>query len=311
METLALYWEHVVQLFSRSWFTLGSTPVSAERVLGLLIILIFSWWLAHIVETGIRRVTYSRAGKSMSESGVYALGRIVRYIIWIVGSFLGLNFIGLDLGSLALMGGAIGVGIGFGLQNIFSNLISGIIILLEKTLKVGDFVDLQSGVMGKVAEINMRYTRIITNDAVDIIVPNSEFINGRVVNWTYGDKLRRVQIPFGVAYGIDKEAVRTAGLAAARSVEFTVEDEIHKADVWLVNFGDSSLDFQLIVWIGEAGVSSPGRVNAAYLWAIETELRKANIEIPFPQRDLHMRSGKLQVELLEPSKEIPATKLQD
>jgi small-conductance mechanosensitive channel len=298
MDSLTHYWEQLLGLLNRSWFVLGNTQVNAERVIGLLLILVFSWWFAHIIETGIRRITYSRAGKSMSESGVYALGRIVRYVIWIAGSIIGLNFIGLDLGSLALMGGAIGVGIGFGLQNIFSNLISGIIILLEKTLKVGDFVDLQSGVMGKVAEINMRYTRIITNDAVDIIVPNSEFINGRVVNWTYGDKLRRVQIPFGVAYGVDKELVRSAGLAAARAVEFTVEDEIHKADVWLVNFGDSSLDFQLIVWIGEAGVSSPGRVHATYLWAIETELRKAKIEIPFPQRDLHMRSGKLQVQLL-------------
>jgi small-conductance mechanosensitive channel len=227
----------------------------------------------------------------------------MRYIVWIAGSILGLNFIGFDLGSLALMGGAIGVGIGFGLQNIFSNLISGIIILLEKTLKVGDFVDLQSGVMGRVAEINMRYTRITTNDAVDIIVPNSEFINGRVVNWTYGDKLRRVQIPFGVAYGVDKELVRTAGLKAAQQVEFTVEDELHKADVWLVNFGDSSLDFQLVVWVGEAGVSSPARVSAAYLWAIETELRNANIEIPFPQRDLHLRSGRIDVQLVNSSKD--------
>jgi small-conductance mechanosensitive channel len=297
MEAFTQYWNEIIAVLNHSWFNIGETPVNAERVTGLVVILIASWWLAHLVETGIRRL--SRAGKSMSESGVYTMGRIMRYVIWIVGTIIGLNFIGLDLGSLALMGGAIGVGIGFGLQNIFSNLISGIIILLEKTLKVGDFVDLQSGVMGKVAEINMRYTRIITNDVVDIIVPNSEFINGRVVNWTYGDKLRRVQIPFGVAYGVDKEQVRTAGLAAARSVEFTVEDAIHKADVWLVNFGDSSLDFQLIVWIGEAGVSSPGRVNAAYLWAIETELRNANIEIPFPQRDLHMRSGKLQVELLD------------
>jgi len=300
MDMLIQYWEQLLGLLNRSWFSIGETPVTFERVAWLLAILVISWWLAHFVENGIRRITHSRAGKSMSESGVYAMGRIVRYVIWIVGSIIGLNFIGLDMGSLALMGGAIGVGIGFGLQNIFSNLISGIIILLEKTLKVGDFVDLQSGVMGKVAEINMRYTRIITNDAVDIIVPNSEFINGRVVNWTYGDKLRRVQIPFGVAYGTDKEKVHTAGLTAARNVEFTVEDELHKADVWLVNFGASSLDFQLIVWIGEAGVSSPGRVSAAYMWAIETELGKAGIEIPFPQRDLHMRSGRLQVELLDP-----------
>ncbi len=306
MESLSRFLNQFVDLLNHGWFSIGSTAVTPNRVVGLIAIIIFAWWMAYFFERGIRQLAHSRAGKSMSESGVYAMGRIVRYVVWIVGTIIGLNFIGLDLGSLALMGGAVGVGIGFGLQNIFSNFISGIIILLEKTLKVGDFVDLQSGVMGKVAEINMRYTRITTNDAVDIIVPNSEFINGRVVNWTYNDQLRRVHVPFGVAYGTDKEKVRAVGLVAARSVEFTVEDDIHKAEVWLVKFGDSSLDFHLVVWVGEAGVRSPGRVTATYLWAIETELGKAGIEIPFPQRDLHMRSGSIKVELLDAQKSTPA-----
>ncbi len=174
---------------------------------------------------------------------------------------------------------------------------SGIIILLERTLKVGDFVDLQSGVMGRVSEINMRYTRVTTNDAVDIIVPNSEFINGRVVNWTFGEVLRRMHIPFGVAYGTDKERVRDAALAAARQVPYTLENEARKTEVWLINLGESSLDFELVVWIGLEGVRSPSKVHAQYLWAIETELRSAGIEIPFPQRDLYLRSGPLQVNL--------------
>ncbi len=306
METLERYWDAITAFLSQSWVTIGETEVTPERIIGLVVILILSWWGALAIERGIQRISRSRAGKSMSEPGVYALGRIVRYLIWILGSIIGLNFIGFDLGSLALMGGAIGVGIGFGLQNIFSNLISGVIILLEKTLKVGDFVDLQSGVMGRVSEINMRYTRITTNDAVDIIVPNSEFINGRVVNWTYGEQYRRMHIPFGVAYGTDKDKVREAGLAAARSVDFTVEDETHRAEVWLVSLGDSSLDFELVVWVGIVGVRSPARVSAIYLWAVETELRKAGVEIPFPQRDLHMRSGRIEVQLLEPPASGPA-----
>ncbi|HRA82632.1 MAG TPA: mechanosensitive ion channel [Thauera sp.] len=300
MEMLERYWSAIVVFLRQSWVTIGETEVTSERIFGLVVILLLSWWGALAVERGIQRISRSRAGKSMSEPGVYALGRILRYLIWILGSIIGLNFIGFDLGSLALMGGAIGVGIGFGLQNIFSNLISGVIILLEKTLKVGDFVDLQSGVMGRVTEINMRYTRITTNDAVDVIVPNSEFINGRVVNWTYGEQYRRMHIPFGVAYGTDKDKVREAGLAAARDVEFTVEDGTYRAEVWLVSLGESSLDFELVVWVGIAGVRSPGRVAATYLWAVETELRKAGIEIPFPQRDLHMRSGRIEVQLLEP-----------
>lgn len=285
-------------LLNKPLISLGTTDITIARAAGLVLILLLAWWGARWIERGIVGLSQRRAVYTMSASSVYALGRIVRYAIWIFGSLFGLSLLGFDMGSLALLGGAIGVGIGFGLKNIFSNLISGIIILAERTLKVGDFVDLQSGVMGRVAEINMRYTRITTNDAVDIIVPNSEFINGRVTNWTYGEQLRRLHVAFGVAYGSDKDAVRDAGLRAAREVRYTVEDATHKADVWLVAMGDSSLNFELVVWVGLEGVRAPGRVTAAYLWAIETELRAAGIEIPFPQRDLHVRSGTLAVQMV-------------
>jgi small-conductance mechanosensitive channel len=226
--------------------------------------------------------------------------RVLRYVVWIVGTLVGLNYIGLDLTSFALLGGAIGVGIGFGLQNIFSNFISGIIILLERTLKVGDYVDLQSGVRGHVREIGMRYTRITTNDEVDIIVPNSEFINGRVTNWTFETRFRRMRVPFSVAYGSDKDKVKSAALRAARRVKDTVLDGGREPDAWLVGFGDSSLNFELVVWVGPDLITRPGRTEAAFLWAIEDELRNAGIEIPFPQRDLHVRSGTLSVKM-EPS----------
>ena len=190
-----------------------------------------------------------------------------------------------------------GVGIGFGLQNIVSNFISGIIILLERTLKIGDFVDLQSGVRGQVREIGLRYTRVTTNDDVDVIVPNSEFINGRVTNWTFENRVRRMRIRFGVAYGTDKERVKAAGVRAARRIDGTVLDSGREPDVWLVGFGDSSLDFELVVWVGPSLVASPARTEARYLWALEDELRADGIEIPFPQRDLHVRSGALNVRL--------------
>lgn len=297
MQTSLLAREWLQRLFETTWFTIGSTPITFSRLLGLAFILFVVWWVALAVERLIVRVTKAYHTGSLNESTIYALSRISRYIVWLIGVVLGLNFIGFDMGSLMLMGGALGVGIGFGLQNIFSNLVSGVIILLERTLKVGDFVDLQSGVMGRVSEINMRYTRVTTNDAVDIIVPNSEFINGRVTNWTFGNMLRRVHIPFGVAYGTDKDVVRSAALKAAASLNLTMEDATHKTDVWLVNLGDSSLDFELIVWIGDEAIRSPATVHAKYLWAIESELRNAGIEIPFPQRDLYLRSGPLEVNL--------------
>jgi small-conductance mechanosensitive channel len=211
--------------------------------------------------------------------------------VWIVGTLVGLTYLGFDLTSLALVGGAIGVGIGFGLQNIFSNFISGIIILVEKTLKIGDFVDLQSGVRGTVTEISMRYTRVTTNDSVDILVPNSEFINQRVTNWTFGERNRRIRVPFGVAYGTDKQQVREAGVAAARTVHGIIIDHTHPADVRLVSLGESRLDFELLVWVGPELIGKPGGTHARLLWALEDELNRRGIDIPFPQREIHVRAA--------------------
>lgn len=284
--------------FNGTWFHIGATEINFSKLTGLIVILLIVHWLAHTTERLILRLAKPNESQTLSTSTIYALSRILRYIVWFLGAIIGLSFIGFDIGSLAILGGALGVGIGFGLQNIFSNFVSGIIILLERTLKVGDFVDLQSGVMGRVSEINMLYTRITTNDAVDIIVPNSEFINGRVINWTLGDMTRRVHIPFGVAYGTDKELVKTCALKAASKVPYTIEDGEHQSDVWLINFGDSSLDFELVVWVGIEGVRAPSKVQAKYLWQIETELGLAGVEIPFPQRDLHVRSGSIDVNLL-------------
>ena len=287
--------DQLISWLSFPWFTLGDTPVSAGRLVGLVVIIVFVWWLAALLEKALRHLAFRGEGREKSASAVYAWARVLRYIVWIVGTLIGLNYIGFSLASLALFGGAVGVGIGFGLQNIVANFVSGIVILLERTLKVGDFVDLQSGVRGHVREIGLRYTRVNTNDDVDVIVPNSEFINGRVTNWTYDNRIRRLHIPFGVAYGSDKELVKAAALRAARRVEGTVLGPGREPDAWLIGFGNSSLDFELVVWVGPNLVASPNRTEAAYLWAIEDEFRADHIEIPFPQRDLHVRSGRLDV----------------
>lgn len=276
---------------------LGSIEITLSLVFALLVIIVAAWWGASALERGLRVLAVRNSRLSSASPTVYVWARVLRYTVWILGTFFGLHAIGFSLTNFALIGGAIGVGIGFGLQTIFSNLISGIILLVEKTLKIGDFVDLQSGVRGHVREIGLRYTRISTNDEVDIIIPNSEFINGRVVNWTFNSRLRRMRIKFGVAYGSDKDKVREAALNAARSIQSTYEDNHHRADVWLVGMGDSSLDFELVVWVGPDAVSRPGRTEARYLWAIHDELLAAGLNIPFPQRDLHMRSGSLNVRI--------------
>jgi small-conductance mechanosensitive channel len=171
-------------------------------------------------------------------------------------------------------------------------------MLIEQTVKVGDFVQLESSLTGEVREINIRATLIITNDNVDILVPNSEFINGRVTNLTLRDAFTRVRIPFGVAYGTDKDLVRKAVLEAAETVpHMLIGPKARPPQVWLMNFGESSLDFELVVWIKPESVKRPGAVKADYNWAIETALSKYGIEIPFPQRDLHIRSGSLPINL--------------
>ena len=275
-------------------FSVGGSPISAAKVLALFLVVGGAWWVAARIEGAIRRLGSKR---SSSTASIYAWARVVRYAFWIVATLLGLDLVGVSLSSFAVIGGALGVGIGFGLQNIFSNFFSGIILLLEKSLKEGDFVDLQSGIRGHVNEIGLRYTRITTNDDVDVIVPNSEFINGRVINWTLGSPYRRMHVGFGVAYGSDKDVVKAAGLRAAVSVPATVVDDRHQSDVWLVDMGDSSLAFELIVWVGEQATMLPARTEAAYKWAIHDELVKAGLEIPFPQRDVNFRTGEVRVRI--------------
>jgi small-conductance mechanosensitive channel len=289
-------WSSIYAWLNMPWLTLGKTPVTAVSIAGLAAILIFVWWFSSIVESALRRVALHGRSREVS-STVYAFTRLVRYVVWIVGTLVGLTYLGFDLKSLAFLGGAIGVGIGFGLQNIFSNFISGIIILVEKTLKIGDFVDLQSGVRGTVTEISMRYTRITTNDSVDILVPNSEFINQRVTNWTFGERNRRIRVPFGVAYGSDKQQVREAGLAAAKSLKGVIIDDRHPVDIRLVNLGESSLEFELLVWVGPEIIGRPGGTHGKLLWALEDELTRRGIELPFPQREIRIRSGSVPVEI--------------
>jgi small-conductance mechanosensitive channel len=278
-------------------FQLGETAITGSKLVAVILMLVAAWWAGRLVEHTLMKLSTRHSATKLNPTGAYALSRILRYAIWIGISLLGLNYLGINISSLALFGGAIGVGVGFGLQTIFSNLVSGIIILMEKTLKVGDFVDLESGTVGTVKEISLRYTRVITNDNVDIIVPNSEFVNGRVTNWTYDELLRRIHVPFGVAYGTDKALVKEAAIEAAKCVSGTVTSENRMPDVWLVKFGDNSLDFELVIWVERALLMSPGRTQAKYLWAIETELAQRGIEIPFPQRDLHVRSGTLSVKV--------------
>jgi small-conductance mechanosensitive channel len=270
-------------------FSVNEVEITVVSILQVIMIVVVAWWLSKVLQSTLLRLGSNR--KTISPASLYMLVRLLHYTILVFSVFIGLSTIGLDFSNLALLAGAIGVGLGFGLQNLVNNFVSGIMLLVERSLKVGDFVELESGVTGEVKEINIRSTLITTNDNVDILVPNSEFVSARMTNWTLREDYRRVRIPFGVAYGTDKELVKKAGLVAAANVDHTMSIEGRQPDVWLVGFGDSSMDYELVVWLLPHSVKRPARVKADYLWAIDTALGKYGIEIPFPQRDLHLRSG--------------------
>ncbi len=280
----------VVGLSDATLFHVGETPVTGGDIVRVLIILGVAFLLSRGVRHTIRR--FSQSESSGTQASLYTVGRLTHYAIIIIAVFIALSSIGLDFSNLALVAGALSVGIGFGLQSIVSNFVSGLIILFEHTLRVGDYIELDTGLTGTVKAINVRSTLINTNDNIDIVVPNSEFVTARLTNWTLGERILRVRIPFGVAYGSDKELVRKAALEAAGEVQYTLQHmKGREPDIWLIEFGDNSLNFLMLVWVNRQGARRPTRTKAAYLWALETKLTEYGIEIPFPQRDLHLKSG--------------------
>src|SRR6266581_3485961 len=252
----------------------------------LLIALLFA---VFFFSSRTKRFLFNRflVNSGLDRSLQYAIAQLVSNLVLIVGIFIVLENTGIHLGALTVFAGAVGVGIGFGLQNITSNFISGLVILAERPITIGDRVEV-GGVTGQVVKIRARSTVVVTNDNITTIVPNQKFIDSPVTNWTYGDPRVRFRVPVGVAYGSDVEKVRDTLIAAARANPQPLPDPA--PSVFFVGFGESSLNFELVVWSDEMS-HRPRRFRSDLNFAIEKNLRDAGIEIPFPQRDLHIRSG--------------------
>jgi len=267
---------------------LGQTHITLEGVIaGALIVAAF--WAASWVASRLLRRLRLRAGKAAPN--LYVLEKIVGYGLIVVGLFVGLQATGLNLSSLALFAGALGVGLGLGLQGVVKEFFSGLFLIFDRMLAIGDYIEIKDGVRGVVQEIGPRATRIRTNDNVNILVPNSHLIEDRVINWTLKGDTRRIHIPFSVAYGADRNKVRDAVLACARASPFTLPDtDARKSQVWLVGFGESGMQFELLVWPTPEAVKRPAAMHAAYTWTIADALDGAGIEVPFPQTDLRIRS---------------------
>lgn len=258
--------------------------VSAAVILGL------AFAASRLVTRALRRV---RERSERSRQALYLLERLVGYAIIIVGVISALSAAGLNLSSLAVFAGALGIGVGLGLQGVVKEFVSGLFLIFDRMVSVGDYIEIEDiGIRGAIMEIGPRATRVRTNDNVNVLVPNSRLIEQPVTNWTLKGDTRRIHIPFAVAYGSDRGKVREAVLACARSSPFTLpETEARKSQVWLVGFGDKGLEFELLVWPTREAVKRPAAMHAAYTWLIADALDAAGIEVPFPQTDLRIRSA--------------------
>ncbi len=273
----------ITQILSFKLFELKQTPVTVlSVVMFILVIAVFFIGSKLLNRVILRRVF----GRFITDKGIqFTLLRIVHYLIMITGVVVAFQFVGIDLAGLTVIFGLLSVGIGFGLQNITSNFISGLILLFERPIKVGDRVTV-GDIEGDVTSINMRATTIQSLDNISIIVPNSEFISSTVTNWSYGDPKIRLRIEVGVSYSSDLDTV----IKALTEVALEHPDVLKTPEpmVLLSGFGDSSWDMVLVVWLG-----TPKRyylTRSEINCAIVKKFRDHRVEIPFPQRDLHIRS---------------------
>lgn len=253
-----------------------------------LVVAVLAIIISLVASKVIRSMLQKHLFKSLDiDQGLqYALLRFTHYVILIIGVYIGLKTVNIPLGAVIGLFAVIGVGIGFGLQNIAANFISGIILLLERPVKIGDRLEVND-VWGDVKKINLRTTLIETPDKISIIVPNSKLLENDVINYSYGDTRIRLQVPVGIAYGSDCEKATEILIQVAQDNDRILKNPEPK--VWFTDFGDSSLNFRLLCWIANAARKND--ITSELNYAIDRAFREGNIEIPFPQRDLHVRSA--------------------
>jgi len=267
--------------------------ISVASVFFALLILLVAYsisrWLRSFLQTRLAARTHLDPGVQ------YTIERLTHYLVVVVGVLAALSVgLNIDVTSLAVLFTALSVGIGFGLQYIAGDIASGLILLFERPVRVGDFITVgvdSRQIEGKVRGINLRTTTVITNDHITVIVPNSKLVSDNLINWSCADRRARLSIPVGVSYNADVDLVTSLLLRAAEGVEHVLDSP--KPSVQFMEFGESSLDFRLLVW-----TDRPRRhpqIKSEIRYRIRRLFQEAGVEIPFPQRDLHVRDGSLKV----------------
>ena len=268
---------------------LGETQITVWTVICFIVLLIGLFYFAG----KMKKVLVGRVlARSRLDLGAQqAVGSITRYVVLLVGLLIILQTVGINLTTLNVVAGAVGIGIGFGLQNIASNFISGLIILFERPIKIGDRIEV-AGVEGDVVSVGARSTTVVTNDNIAILVPNSKFVTENVVNWSYTDPTVRFKIPVSVGYGSDVRLVEKLLLEVAKDSPDVLENP--EPGVRFLSFGSSGLNFELRAW-SRSLVHRKGKFISGLNFAILDKFRQHQIEIPYQQLDLRIRDGSLDV----------------
>ncbi|MEO8604972.1 MAG: mechanosensitive ion channel domain-containing protein, partial [bacterium] len=275
---------HGVDRVLNAPLALGTLSVSLGAVLAFAVTVWLSFLISRFVRFLLEEDVFPRL--SMTRGVPYALSNLVHYAVLFIGFLFALAAMGVDLNKFTLLAGAFGVGIGFGLQNIVNNFVSGLIMLFERPVQVGDVVSL-ANVYGEVRRIGIRSSTLRTVEGADVIVPNGEFVSGTVTNWTLSDRLRRIDVQVGVAYGSDPEKILALLRAVAGAHAYIVETP--KPVALFTAFGDSALNFELRAWTDNFDQWVATRSELAV--AINAKLIEAGISVPFPQRDVNVVQG--------------------
>lgn len=285
-EALKQIWYWIREIFLAPLVKVGGSEITLWTILYFLILIVLLIYLSGTLRKWMINILLS---KTKIDLGVrIAISSIIRYFFLFVGFVIILQTVGINLSSITILAGALGVGIGFGLQNVTNNFVSGIIILFERPIKVGDRIEVGE-VSGDVVKISMRATTIVTNDNISIIVPNSDFISNKVINWSHTDKNLRLNFPVSVSYKEDPERIKSVLLEVVAENDGVLKDP--KPDVLFDKFGENGLIFNLRVWTREY-VNRPGVLKSQLYYSIFKRFREQNINIPYPQREIYIKSHK-------------------
>jgi len=282
--------DNLIYSITSDLFPLGNNAYSVLDLIILLALFTALFILARTIKQVLRLRVLSLTGLSRAAQETIAL--VANYSFVLIGALVLLQIWGLDISSLTVFAGVLGVGIGLGIQGIAKEFVSGLVLIFERPIQAGDFVEVGE-LVGTVEHISVRSTEITTVDRVSVILPNSRFLESEVVNWSHRSPISRLRIPVGVAYGSNVETVRQALLDTAKNHSDVLP--IPPPNVFFLGFGDSSLDFDLLAWISEP--RKQFQIKSDLYFLIYKLFQERGVEIPFPQRDLHVRSGKLPVEL--------------